>query len=69
MTLYFYDFSEYAGTVEFDSEDYETEFTAYVDECYDGEADVWNEDAIRASAEEQAKAHFGADTIVIWEAR
>ena len=69
MTFYLYDFSEYFGTVELDSEDYETAFSADVDDCYDYESEAWNDEAIRASAEAQVKARFGADAVIIWEGR
>lgn len=69
MRFFLYDFSEYFGTVELDSEDYEIEFTANVDNCFDEERDAWNEDAIRETTEAQVKAAFGADAVVVWEMR
>lgn len=66
MKFYLYDFSEYFGAVYLTSEDYETEFSADVDDCYDAEADEWNDEKIRASAEAQVKAAFGADAVIVW---
>lgn len=69
MKFYVDDFSEYFGAVDMSSEDYETEFSADVDDCYDYESEEWNEDAIRASAEAQVKAAFGEDAVIVWEGR
>ena len=69
MKFYVYEFDTYREVVELDSEDYETEFSADVSDCYDEEADDWNEEKIYASVEAQVKERFGEDTVIVWEGR
>lgn len=69
MKFYLYDFSEYFGGLDLESEDYETDYRADVNDCYDEETETWDDEKIRASAEAQVKAHFGEDAVIVWEMR
>ena len=69
MRFYLYDFSEYFGSLDLTSEDYETDFSADVNDCYDPDTEEWNDEKVRASAEAQVKAHFGEDAVIVWEFR
>lgn len=67
MTLYIYDMNEYTGYLHFVSADYETEFSADVDDCYDYDTEEWDDAKVRAAAEAQVKEHFGGTAEIVWE--
>ena len=69
MRFYLYDFQDWCGALDLTSEDYETDFSADVDDCYDSDTEEWNDEKVRASAEAQVKAHFGSDAVIVWEFR
>lgn len=61
------DFNEYLGELIMSTED--SFCTAYVDvsDGWDDDAEEWNEDAIRLSAEKAVKERFGSSAIILWE--
>lgn len=66
MAFYIYDANEYFGTISFTTEDYEHEFCADVNDCYNYDTEEWEEDRVRASAEAQILEAFpGAQ--IIWQ--
>lgn len=66
MNFIVYDVNEFCGYIHFTTEDYEQEFCADIDDCYDYEREEWNDEAVRSSAEKQLREQFGEDARILW---
>lgn len=69
MKFYIYDFEDWCGSLYLTSEDYEHDCLVDVWDCYDEDREEWNDEEVRSAAEEQLKARYGTDAVLVWEGR
>ena len=60
------DFSDYFGYLYLTTEDYEMETAIDVSMFYDEDAEEWDDEAIRETAERTVKERFGSSATIEW---
>ena len=66
MTFYLHDENEYAGYLTLTTEDYETDISVDVYDCYDDDTEEWNQEAVKATVEKAVCDRFGDDSVIVW---
>jgi hypothetical protein len=66
MTFYLHDENEYAGYLILTTEDYETDISVDVYDCYDDDTEEWNQESVKATVEKAVRDQFGDDSVIVW---
>ena len=66
MTFYLHDENEYAGYLILTTEDYDTDISVDVYDCYDDDTEEWNQEAVKATVEKAVRDQFGDDSVIVW---